>query len=232
MNLMKTIRKSALILTTLASVAIAPMLLAEPVETELRKLLSDYDGFTAKFAQTVTDTSNNLLHKATGQLVFKQPGKFRWQVIEPEEELLLSNGESLWWYNPFLEQVSIYDAAEAVATTPFALLVSNKDETWNKFIIEKVESGFVITPKDADASQVTKLAVHFDKFLLTQIVITDRTQQTSAYVLSKHKFDKKAQYQFDFTIPEDIDVDDQRQSIVYTNDAATKSLIANSSGVE
>ena len=215
MNLIKTLSTAVIIVTSVFGSALN----AEPVETELRKLLSDYDGFTARFSQTVTDTNNNLLHQATGELVFKQPGKFRWQVIEPEEELLLSNGQSLWWFNPFLEQVSIYDAAEAVATTPFALLVSNNDETWNKFDIEKVESGFVITPKDIDASQVTKLAVLFDKYLLTQIVITDRTQQTSAYVLSKHKFDKKAEYQFDFTIPEDIDVDDQRQSIVITHQA-------------
>ena len=191
----------------------AQSLSAEPVETELRKLLADYDGFSAKFSQTVKDADQNVLHKASGKLVFKQPGKFRWQVTNPEEELLLSNGDSLWWYNPFLEQVSIFDAAEAVATTPFALLVSNKDETWNRFVIEKVESGFVITPKDADASQVVKLAVHFDKFLLTQIVITDRTQQMSAYQLTKHKFDKDFKHDFDFVIPNDIDIDDQRQNI-------------------
>ena len=186
---------------------------AEPAETELRKLLADYDGFSAQFSQTVTDSDNNLLHQASGKLVFKQPGKFRWQVTAPEEELLLSNGKSLWWYNPFLEQVSIFDSAEAVATTPFALLVSNRDETWNRFIIEKVESGFVISPKDTDSSQVIKLAVHFDKYLLTQIVITDRTQQVSAYQLAKHKFDKELKHDFDFVIPSDIDIDDQRQNI-------------------
>lgn len=183
---------------------------AEPVETELRKLLADYDGFSAQFDQKVTDSESNLLHQAKGKLIFKQPGKFRWQISEPEEELLLSNGETLWWYNPFLEQVSIFDSEEAVATTPFALLVSNNDETWNRFTIEKVESGFIIQPKDIDNSQVVKLAVHFDKFLLTQIVITDRTQQTSAYVLAGHNFDKTAQYVFDFSIPVDVEIDDQR----------------------
>ncbi|NVK24367.1 MAG: outer membrane lipoprotein chaperone LolA [Gammaproteobacteria bacterium] len=215
MHMIKVIKKITLVIATIFATAFS--VAAEPVETELRKLLSDYDGFTARFSQKVTDVNDNLLHQAKGQLVFKQPGKFRWEVTEPEQELLLSNGKSLWWYNPFLEQVSIYDAEEAVSTTPFALLVSNKDETWNKFVIEKVESGFVITPKDDDTSQVTKLAVHFDKFLLTQIVITDRTQQTSAYVLSKHKFDKKLKHEFDFEIPESIDIDDQRQSSVSMN---------------
>lgn len=184
---------------------------AEPVETELRKLLADYDGFSANFAQQVKDTENNLLMKAEGEMVFKQPGKFRWQTYEPQQQLLLSNGESLWWYNPDLEEVSIYDAKQAVATTPFALLVSNRDEVWNKFSINKIESGYVIKPKDADNSQVQQLVVSFDGFTLNQMVITDRTQQTTSYLLSNQEFDKAKARHFNFAIPDDVEVDDQRE---------------------
>lgn len=183
----------------------------EPVETELRKLLADYDGFSANFAQQVKDTEDNVLMKAEGELVFKQPGQFRWQTYEPQQQLLLSNGESLWWYNPDLEEVSIYDAKQAVATTPFALLVSNRDETWNKFVIDKLESGYLIKPKDADNSQVQQLVIKFDGFTLTQMVITDRTQQTTSYTLSNQEFDKAKTRHFTFTIPADVEVDDQRE---------------------
>jgi outer membrane lipoprotein carrier protein len=206
---MKKLKFGSLIgLLTLTAFSIS----AEPVETELRKLLADYDGFTAKFEQQVVDSEQNVLHKAKGQLIFKQPGKFVWKVVEPEQELLQSNGETLWWYNPFLEQVSIYDAKEAVSTTPFALLVSNRDEVWNKFDIEKVESGYVIKPKSADDSQVKQLAVHFDKFKLNQIVITDRTEQVSSYALSSQRFNSADDYQFTFNVPADTEVDDQREA--------------------
>jgi outer membrane lipoprotein carrier protein len=185
-------------------------LVAEPVETELRKLLSDYDGFTAEFNQQVKDTDQNLLHSASGKLVFKQPGKFVWQIVEPEEELLMSNGKTLWWFNPFLEQVSIFDAEDAVATTPFALLVSQQDEVWNKFSITKLESGFLVKPKDENNSQVSQLTIYFDDFMLNEIVITDRTQQTSSYALKKQKFKKGLDVNFDFEVPKDIEIDDQR----------------------
>lgn len=184
---------------------------AELVETELRKLLRDYNGFKANFSQQVTDSDNNLLHQAKGSLVFKQPSKFKWQVIEPENELLLSDGTTLWWYNPFLEQVSIFDAKDAVATTPFALLVSNNDETWNQFDIEKIESGFRISPKNDDSSQVKSLVVIFDGFLLTQIAITDRTMQKSVYELSQQEFDTNLKTSFSFDVPSDVEIDDQRQ---------------------
>lgn len=185
--------------------------MAEPVETELRKLLADYDGFSANFSQQVKDTENNVLMNAEGEMVFKQPGKFRWQTYEPQQQVLLSNGESLWWYNPDLEEVSIYDAKQAVATTPFALLVSNRDEVWNKFVINKIESGYVIKPKDVDNSQVQQLVVRFDGFTLSQMVITDRTQQTTSYTLSNQEFDKAKTRHFNFTIPADVEVDDQRE---------------------
>lgn len=195
-----------------ASTLLTGSALATPAQTELRSLLAEYDGFSAQFEQAVTDIDNNVLHKAKGQLVFKQPGQFRWQIAEPEQELLLSDGKTLWWYNPFLEQVSIYDAKQAVATTPFALLVSNDDDTWADFTIQKTELGYEISPLNADDSQVQKLIVDFDNKVLQNIVILDRTQQTSAYKLSDQAFDKDKQRHFSFDIPDDVDVDDQRES--------------------
>ena len=206
MNILKLVTCFTLITAFFGSFSVT----AEPVETELRKLLADYDGFTAEFNQQVKDTNDNLLHSASGKLVFKQPGKFIWQIVKPEEELLMSNGKTLWWFNPFLEQVSIFDAEDAVATTPFALLVSQQDEVWNKFSITKLESGFLVKPKNDNNSQVSQLSIYFDDFLLNEIVITDRTQQTSSYVLNKQKFKKKLDVSFDFEIPDDIEIDDQR----------------------
>lgn len=203
--------KIVTLFTLLGSFICSFSLLAEPAETELRKLLADYDGFTADFNQQVKDTKDHLLHSASGKLVFKQPGKFIWQINEPEEEILISNGKTLWWFNPFLEQVSIFDAKDAVSTTPFALLVSQNDEVWNKFTITELESGFMIKPKDENDSQVSQLAVYFDEFLLNEIVITDRTQQTSSYILKNQAFNKSLSVGFDFEIPEDIEIDDQRQ---------------------
>jgi outer membrane lipoprotein carrier protein len=197
-------------LVTLVALISSFTLIAEPVETELRKLLVDYDGFTAEFNQQVKDTDNNVLHSASGQLVFKQPGQFIWEIVAPEQELLMSNGDTLWWFNPFLEQVSIFDAKDAVATTPFALLVSQQDEVWNKFTITKLESGFLVKPKNENNSQVSQLAIYFDDFLLKEIVITDRTQQTSSYELKKQAFKKKLNVNFNFDIPADIEIDDQR----------------------
>lgn len=206
MKIMKLLTRAVPLLLVCVTSAKA----AGAAEQELRNLLAEYDGFSAKFTQQVTDSEHNLLHQAKGELVFKQPGLFRWQVAQPEQELLLSNGETLWWYNPFLEQVSIYDAKQAVATTPFALLVSNQDSTWDKFNIVKVGQGYEVSPKVQEQSQVEKLTVTFENKVLQKIEILDRTQQLSAYALTEQAFTDNANRQFNFVIPDDVDVDDQR----------------------
>ena len=69
----------------------------------------------------------------------------------------------------------------------------------------------MISPKDIDNSQVQELAVYFDKEVLNKIVITDRTQQVSAYNLSEQAFDKSVARQFNFVYPADVEIDDQRE---------------------
>ena len=180
-------------------------------EQQLRELLKEYDGFSANFVQTVTDSENTQLHSAQGTLEFKQPGMFKWQIDEPEPELLLSNGNTLWWYNPFVEQVSIFDAADAVATTPFALLVSQQDSVWQRFTIEKTANGYNIRPKEQNA-QVVLLNVEFETRLLQTIRVTSRSQRLSEYRLKEQSFDSSKTTSFDFEIPAGTDIDDQRHS--------------------
>lgn len=185
-------------------------------QQELRSILTHYQGFTADFAQVVKDVDGNLVHEAKGDLAFKPPGKFIWQVADlddPESisESLISNGKILWWYNPFLEQVSLYDAQDAVQTTPFALLVSDQDSVWQQFTIDKFDNGYAISPVDIDNAQVLQLKVSFKGKTLTQIIIMDRTRQQSVYSLSEQSFTNLAKSKFEFVIPDDIEIDDQRK---------------------
>ncbi|MUH71120.1 outer membrane lipoprotein chaperone LolA [Psychrosphaera haliotis] len=177
---------------------------------ELQNKLNVFDGYQANFKQVVTDIEANIIHQADGKLVFKQPGKFIWEVTAPEEELLISNGQYVWWYNPFVEQVSIFDVQQAVTQTPFALLVSKDPSIWKQFSISKENNIYVITPVDLSQAQVIKLTLTIIDNDLEKIVITSRSQQVSEYTLSEQsKFNPQADM-FEFEMPAGIDVDDQR----------------------
>ncbi|GAA0286015.1 outer membrane lipoprotein chaperone LolA [Psychrosphaera haliotis] len=177
---------------------------------ELQNKLNVFDGYQANFKQVVTDIEANIIHQADGKLVFKQPGKFIWEVTAPEEELLISNGQYVWWYNPFVEQVSIFDVQQAVTQTPFALLVSKDPSIWKQFSISKENNIYVITPVDLSQAQVIKLTLTIIDNDLEKIVITSRSQQVSEYTLSNQSKFKPQEDMFEFEMPAGIDVDDQR----------------------
>ena len=177
---------------------------------DLKNLLANIDGLSAIFSQSVVDQDNNLIMEAEGELVFKQPNQFSWKVKSPEEELLLSNGEELWYYSPFLEQVTIYNTKDKLITTPFALLVSNDEEVWKNFNISKEKNNYIIESKNNVYSNIEKLLVSFKNKVIEKIVVLDSTQQEITYDLSNQKVNKDLSYNFNFIIPDNISIDDNR----------------------
>lgn len=178
---------------------------------DLKNLLKNVDGLSANFHQTVLDQDSNLIMEAEGELIFKQPNKFSWKLTTPEEEeLLLSNGEKLWYYNSFLEQVYIYSVKDKIITTPFALLVSNEKEVWKNFNISKKENNYIIRNKNNYNENIEKLLINFENKKIKEIIIFDNTKQKIIYKLSKQKINKENNYDFNFVIPNNISIIDER----------------------
>ena len=177
---------------------------------DLKNLLENVDGLSASFSQSVVDQDNNLIMEAEGELIFKQPNKFSWKLTTPEEELLLSNGEKLWYYNSFLEQVNIYSVKDKIITTPFALLVSNEEEVWKNFNISKKENNYIIRNKNNYNENIEKLLINFENKKIKEIIIFDNTKQKIIYKLSKQKINKENNYDFNFVIPNNISIIDER----------------------
>lgn len=202
----KAVLTIALLLSSMSSLASA--------EKQLREKLANYQGYKAQFSQQVVDNQGNQIHQASGHLGFAQPGKFYWNVELPDEEKLISDGVLVWWYNPFLEQVTIYDAKQALLTTPFALLVNSDDSVWSQYQIEQQQQRYTIKPDENQQSQVSALEVVFDGEHIKQLVIVDRTRQTSTYTLSKQQFNKLSESEFSFEIPQGVEVDDQSATVV------------------
>ena len=84
---------------------------AQSVKQELQAKLAQLQPFSADFTQTVTSAEDKVLLTAQGNMQLQRPNQFRWHTVTPDEQLIVSNGETLWFYNPFVEQVSIYFTA-------------------------------------------------------------------------------------------------------------------------
>jgi outer membrane lipoprotein carrier protein len=76
----------------------------------------------AEFRQQVLDSSGTVRDEAEGTLLLQKPGRFRWEYRSPSEQLLVSDGSTVWLYDVELEQVTVRDVGQSLSTTPAMLL--------------------------------------------------------------------------------------------------------------
>ncbi|MDQ6972117.1 MAG: outer-membrane lipoprotein carrier protein LolA, partial [Mariprofundaceae bacterium] len=68
--------------------------------------LAKAQGFSARFSQTL-QFSDGSQQNYRGELDVLPPGRFSWRYSEPFEQLFISDGFSIWHYEPDLMQVSV-----------------------------------------------------------------------------------------------------------------------------
>jgi outer membrane lipoprotein carrier protein len=107
---------SLLLATSLSSVAA----MADDA-TELRAKLSNIDSLHATFTQQVTDINSKPIQTGSGVFALAYPNQFYWHLTQPDESLIVADGANLWIYNPFAEEVTVMDVAQAVDASPMAL---------------------------------------------------------------------------------------------------------------
>ena len=184
---------------------------AQNAEQTLQRKLASIKSFSASFEQQVFDEQKQLLQQGKGELMIKQPALFRFETTEPEPNLFIGDGQSLWFYNEALEQLTIYDAANEVNRTPFVLLTSTKPELWAQYNVEQQGEQFIIRSKDTD-SPVKQLTLSFSGAALSNMQVLDMNQQTSEFNFTLMQLNVELDKGlFRFTPPEHTDIDDQRQ---------------------
>ncbi|WP_018691960.1 outer membrane lipoprotein chaperone LolA [Algicola sagamiensis] len=184
---------------------------AEGAKAELKARLLQVKTFAADFQQKVFDKQNKLVQQSQGVLQLKQPGQLRWEVTSPEPSLIVSNGQTLWYYDEFLEQVSIYDQMNMVQDTPLVILSDPTGAAWNDYQIEKTNGIYLIHSLNENA-QVKSLSLKLNaNHEMQWLKMQDIGGQISDYQFSKMKMNQQiASAQFDFKTPEGVEVDDQR----------------------
>lgn len=186
------------------------VVMAQSAEQLLQRKLAAIKTFSASFEQQVFDTQKQLLQQGKGELLLKQPAYFRFETTEPEANLFIGDGSSLWFYNPALEQLTIYDAASEVNRTPFVLLTSTKPELWAQYDVSQQGEQFVISAKDPD-SPVKQLRLRFAADALSSMSVLDVNQQRSEFNFTLVQLNVALDDGlFQFTPPEFTDIDDQR----------------------
>jgi outer membrane lipoprotein carrier protein len=67
---------------------------------------------SALFEQTSVIKALDIRDSATGKIYIQQPGKMRWEYLQPDKQIIISDGVQLWIYRPDDDQVMIGKAPD------------------------------------------------------------------------------------------------------------------------
>lgn len=199
-----------LLLAVLAVAAIPAYADDEAAVQKLTQLLNQAQTITARFSQLTLDGGGTQLQETAGELALKRPGLFRWHTDEPQEQLLVSNGEKVWLYDPDLMQVTIQKLDQRLTHTPALLLSGDVSEIRQNFAITFKEAGdvvdFTLKPKASD-TLFDSLRLSFRKGVINDMQLIDSVgQRTNILFLSVKMNPVVDAKQFTFEVPAGADV--------------------------
>ncbi len=177
----------------------------------LQSRLNQVNSFHASFTQTVTSAEGGSVQQGEGELWVKRPNLFNWHMTSPDESVLISDGKTLWFYNPFVEQVTATWLKNSTGNTPFLLITRNSPDDWRQYNVKQRGDLFELTPKTA-AGNLKQFTINVSAGgTINGFTAIEQDGQRSAYQLKSQINGQIDAAKFRFTPPTGVTVDDQRQ---------------------
>jgi outer membrane lipoprotein carrier protein len=113
-----------------------PPAASAPARLELRAVVErvqkKYDAaadFRARFGQTLTNVAFGRKTSLGGEVLFKKPGRMRWNYMQPEAKSYVADGSTLWLYEPEDKQAFKQDLKSSQLPAALAFLTGQGNLT-------------------------------------------------------------------------------------------------------
>jgi outer membrane lipoprotein carrier protein len=144
-----------------------------PLKEALSRLQHRYETtktMTADFAQTVESPTLAGALESHGTVAFQKPNRMRWDYAPPDRQTIVGDGETLWIFQPDMQQVIRAPLKEAFqATTPVTFLAglgrverdfeasleADEPDRWVLRLVPRKDAGIgtlALTVRKSDAS--------------------------------------------------------------------------------
>lgn len=178
---------------------------------QLRKQLDAMNTLQGDFVQTTYDKAGVEQERSSGNFMLMRPGKFYWKTLEPMPQLLVSNNQTIWLYDPDLETVNIREFTDDLRETPALLLSADIEQLRKNFSVARDQKDtsaekYTLTPKVTDG-MFQHLILVFKAGQLTEFAIQDSLGQLTRCVLSNVQRNKPLpEENFFFVPPEGVEI--------------------------
>ena len=181
---------------------------------ELIQLLSNMRTLQASFQQFVVDkTGAPSGPKTLGTVFLERPGKLRWEITQPNKQLILITANKFLLYDVDLAQVTRREITKDNYNNPALLLYSKPQVLEQLFVIreQRTKNGiwFELFPKKRteNMSGYRSFKFHFVAGQLKAIDILDNLGQCSKIYFTNIVLNARvASSKFIFTVPPKVDI--------------------------
>jgi outer membrane lipoprotein carrier protein len=177
----------------------------------LQRHYRDTNSFSAKFSEQIGSVGAPKRNRQ-GTVSFRKPGRMRWDFAEPEKETIVSDGETVYSYDPDLNQVvetPLKQAIKSSSATSFLLGMGSIDRDFKaEFANPPMPTGLIDLKLDAKAGGY-KIEIGLDPktYNLVTLTLTDQLGDVTTIDFSDIKNNVElADSTFAFKTPPGADV--------------------------
>ena len=195
--------------------AMTAPLRADTLHDALAKVQQRYEStktMEADFQQTVESTALASPLKTAGKVAFEKPNRMRWDYDPPDKQTIVGDGQTLWLYQPDMNQVIKAPLGEAFqASTPLTFLsgLGQLERDFTATLEKETADGWVLhlVPKKDAALGTLGLTVRKSDASIAEARITDAAGTTTRIAFSNERRNGTIERaRFTFTPPPGVDV--------------------------
>ena len=220
---MNFLRKIVIFLAIFTVLVISRTLLADTSDQQaLDAIQNHYEKiltFEANFIQESYIRMMNQTQSVEGKVKIKKPGKMRWVYGAPEEQVLISDENTLWLYIPEEEQATKVPVESIYSSNTPALFLAGQGKLTQAFNVESVnqeKNKIIVTliPKTAQQS-LARLVLFADKknYQITGSTVYDKLGNKTTIRFNQIRINKKiSEEQFQLNTPPNVEILDYTQT--------------------
>jgi len=208
---MKTYQRLAAVAVLGLTPALVPAVaLAASAQEQLRAFVTTVTSATGSFSQYTVNDQGRTQPAQTGVFSFQRPGKFKWAVQKPYEQLVISDGRQVFQFDPDLAQVTERKVDAAIGTSPAAILFGS-GSLEQSFDVSALPAKDGVDwlrakPRTADAG-FSRVDIGMKNNMPVRVELLDSFGQTTRVDLSGIQANPQLPAkEFQFTAPKGVDV--------------------------
>ncbi len=145
-----------------------------------------------------------------GKMALQRPGKFRWEITQPNHQLIIADGKSLWFYDVDLEQATKQSLTKDT-NSPATLLSGSTQNIERRFTITHYEQKgdkayFQLKPRQGQ-DMVQWVELEFTNKKLSMMAVVDNLGSKNIFRFSNVKINPNlSNALFIFHVPKGVDI--------------------------